>query len=100
LAKLLLAFANTVSPGLSLLEIHDQDFYSLLDMYVFENGAFSSTKERSVYVGATWLRRSLNKSPLLVLVILAFVRTAQKTQRSLLLRQYLLPRKGVYRAAA
>jgi hypothetical protein len=34
-AKLLLAFASTVIPGFSLLEIHDQDFYSLLDMYAF-----------------------------------------------------------------
>jgi hypothetical protein len=42
--KVLLTFANTVIPGFSLLEIHDQVFYSLLDMYVFRNGAFSSTK--------------------------------------------------------
>jgi hypothetical protein len=48
--KLLLAFASTVIPGLSLLEIHDQYFYSLLDMYVFRNGASSSTKERSVFL--------------------------------------------------
>jgi hypothetical protein len=40
--KLLLAFASTVIPGLNLLEIHDQDFYSLLDMYVFQNGASSA----------------------------------------------------------
>jgi hypothetical protein len=33
--KLMLAFSSTVIPGFSLLEIHDQDFYSLLDMYVF-----------------------------------------------------------------
>jgi hypothetical protein len=31
--KLLLAFDSTVIPGLSLLEIHDQDFCSLVDMY-------------------------------------------------------------------
>jgi hypothetical protein len=43
--KLLLAFANTLIPCFSFLEIHDQDFYSLLDMYVFRNGASSSTKE-------------------------------------------------------
>jgi hypothetical protein len=48
--KLLLAFASTVIPGFSLLEIHDQDFYSLLDMYVFQNGASSSMKERSVFL--------------------------------------------------
>jgi hypothetical protein len=35
---LLLAFASTVIPGFSPLENHDQDFYSLLDMYVFRNG--------------------------------------------------------------
>jgi hypothetical protein len=32
--KLLLAFTSTDIPGFSFLEIHDQDFYSLLDMYV------------------------------------------------------------------
>jgi hypothetical protein len=47
---LLLAFASTVIPGFSLLEVHDQDFYSLLDMYVFRNGASSSTKEGSVFL--------------------------------------------------
>jgi hypothetical protein len=40
-----MGFASTVIPGFSLLEIHEQDFYSLLDMYVFGNGASSSTKE-------------------------------------------------------
>jgi hypothetical protein len=43
--KFLLAFASTVIPAFSLLEIHDQDFCSLLDMYVFRNAAFSSTRE-------------------------------------------------------
>jgi hypothetical protein len=43
--KLLLAFANTVIHRFSLLEIHDQNVYSLIDMYVFQNGASSSTKE-------------------------------------------------------
>jgi hypothetical protein len=33
--KLLLDFASIVIPGLILLKIHDQDFYSLLDMYMF-----------------------------------------------------------------
>jgi hypothetical protein len=37
--KLLLVFASTVIPGFSLLEIHDRDLYSILDMYVFRNGA-------------------------------------------------------------
>jgi hypothetical protein len=46
--KLLLIFASTITPGLSLLEIRDQHFYSYSNMYVFRNGAFSSTKERSV----------------------------------------------------
>jgi hypothetical protein len=46
--KLLLAFASTVIPGFSLLEIHYQYFYSLLDMHMFRNGASSSTKEGSV----------------------------------------------------
>jgi hypothetical protein len=56
--KFLLAFASTVIPGFSLLEIHDQDFYSLLDMDVFQNGASSSTKEGSVFLcrrGATFV---------------------------------------------
>jgi hypothetical protein len=36
--KLLLAFAITVIPGFSRLEIRDQDFYCLLNMYVFKIG--------------------------------------------------------------
>jgi hypothetical protein len=50
LFKLLMAFASTVIPGFSLLEIHDQDFYSLLYMYMFRNWASSSTKEVSVFL--------------------------------------------------
>jgi hypothetical protein len=55
--KLLLAFASTVIPGFILLEIHDQDFCFLLDMYVymFRNGASFSKKEVSLYVGATFV---------------------------------------------
>jgi hypothetical protein len=33
--KLLLVVTSTVIPGFSLLETHDQDFYSLLDMHMF-----------------------------------------------------------------
>jgi hypothetical protein len=43
----MLAFANAVIPGVSLLEIHDRYFSSLLDMNVFRNGAFFSAKEES-----------------------------------------------------
>jgi hypothetical protein len=43
--KLLLVFSS-----FSLLEIHDQDFYSLLDTHVFRNGASSSKKEGSVFL--------------------------------------------------
>jgi hypothetical protein len=50
LVKLLLDFASTVIPGFSLLEIHDQDFYSLSDMYVFRNGASSSPKKGPVFL--------------------------------------------------
>jgi hypothetical protein len=48
--KLLIAFASTVIPGFSLFEIHDQDFYSLLDIYLFRNETSSSTKEGSVFL--------------------------------------------------
>jgi hypothetical protein len=48
--KFLLDFASTVIPGFRLLEIRDQDFYSASDMYVFRNGASSSTKEGSVFL--------------------------------------------------
>jgi hypothetical protein len=41
--KLLLVLASTFLTS-GLLEIYDQDFCSLLDMYVFRNGASSSTK--------------------------------------------------------
>jgi hypothetical protein len=47
--KLPLGFASTVILGFSLLEIYDQDIYSLLDVYVFWNGASFSTKEGSVF---------------------------------------------------
>jgi hypothetical protein len=47
--KLLLAYTSTVIPGFRLLENHDQDSYSPLDMYVFWNGIFISTKEGSVF---------------------------------------------------
>jgi hypothetical protein len=48
--KVLLVFASTVIPDFSLLEIHYKDLYSLLDMYVFRNGASSSTKEVLVFL--------------------------------------------------
>jgi hypothetical protein len=35
LVKLLLVFTSTVIPGFNLLDIHDQDFYYLLNMDVF-----------------------------------------------------------------
>jgi hypothetical protein len=44
--KLLLAFASTVILGFGLLEIQDQDFHFFLDMYVLQNDAPSSMKER------------------------------------------------------
>jgi hypothetical protein len=43
--KLLLIFASIVNPGFSLPESHDQDFYILLDKYMFRNGASNSMKE-------------------------------------------------------
>jgi hypothetical protein len=57
--QLLLAFASTVIPGFSLLEIHDQDFYSLLNMYVFQNGASYSTKEASGFLCRHYVRCSI-----------------------------------------
>jgi hypothetical protein len=54
--KLLLVFASTVILGLNLLEIHDQGFYSLLDTYVFRNGASSSTKAGSVFLCRRYVR--------------------------------------------
>jgi hypothetical protein len=43
------------SRGFSLLEVHDQDFYSLLDQYVFRNGATSSTEGLYFCVGVTFV---------------------------------------------
>jgi hypothetical protein len=40
----------TVIPGFSLLEIHDKNFCSRLDIYLFKNGASPSTKEVSVFL--------------------------------------------------
>jgi hypothetical protein len=51
--KVLLAFASTVIPGLILLEIHGQGFYSLLDMSAFRNGSpLRRRRGRSFYVDA------------------------------------------------
>jgi hypothetical protein len=55
LVKLLLVFASAVIPVFSLLEIHDQDIYSLLDMRAFRNGASSAKEDRCFYVGATFV---------------------------------------------
>jgi hypothetical protein len=43
-------YSCTVIPGFSVLEIHDRNFCSLLDMYMFKNGASSSTRG-----GVGWL---------------------------------------------
>jgi hypothetical protein len=51
--KLLLVFISIVTPGFSLFKIHDEDFYSLLDIYIFRNGASSWTKEGSVFICST-----------------------------------------------
>jgi hypothetical protein len=45
-----LAFTSIVIPGSNLHETHDQDFCSLLDMYVFRNWATSLTRERSAFL--------------------------------------------------
>jgi hypothetical protein len=42
---LLLVFNSTVIPGFGLLRINYQDLCSLLDMYMFRNGASSSARE-------------------------------------------------------
>jgi hypothetical protein len=42
--KMLLVLASTAIPGFSLLEIHEQDFCSVLHMYVFRSGVSSSTR--------------------------------------------------------
>jgi hypothetical protein len=54
----MLAFASTVIPGFRLLEIHDQDISSLLDMQVFRNGDLLFDEGEvglSLYVGATFV---------------------------------------------
>jgi hypothetical protein len=43
-------WASPVIPGFSVLEIQDQDLYSLLDMYVFRNGVSSSSEEGLVFL--------------------------------------------------
>jgi hypothetical protein len=48
--KLLLDFASTAIPGFSLLEIHNQDFCSLLDMYLVKNGVSSAMRSVGVSV--------------------------------------------------
>jgi hypothetical protein len=54
--KLLQAFTSTVIPCFSLLQIHDQVFYSLLEVYIFQNGASFLMKEGlSFYAGAMFV---------------------------------------------
>jgi hypothetical protein len=48
--KFLLALASTIIPGFSILEIRDQGFCCLLYVYMFRNGASTSTKEVSVFL--------------------------------------------------
>jgi hypothetical protein len=48
--KLLQAFVSTVIPGFSLIEIQDQDFCSLLDMYGFRSGALFRWGEGSIFL--------------------------------------------------
>jgi hypothetical protein len=50
LINLLLVFASTAIPGFSLLEIHDQDFCSLLNIYMLRNWASSSMREGGRFV--------------------------------------------------
>jgi hypothetical protein len=66
----LLAFASIFIHGFSLLEIHSQDIYSLLDMYVFRNVASSSTKVGSVFLCRRYMRQILYETQ---------VRTSQET---------------------
>jgi hypothetical protein len=48
--KWLLAFASTVIPDFDLLENHDQDLYSGLDMFVFRIGGLFFEEEVSLSV--------------------------------------------------
>jgi hypothetical protein len=57
--KRLLAFSSSTITGLSLLEIPDQNFYSLLGMKFFQNGASSLTMEGLVFL----CRRSICCTP-------------------------------------
>jgi hypothetical protein len=68
--KLMLAKASTVISGFSLLEIHGQDFYSLLDIHVFRNGASSSTNK--MWIPTDILIR-------LVAVVSLFIRKLKKS---------------------
>jgi hypothetical protein len=51
-----MAFASSVIPGFSLLEVHDQDFCSLLVLYVFRNEASSLKRDDwYFYIGAKFV---------------------------------------------
>jgi hypothetical protein len=54
-AKLLLAFCSTVIPGFSLLEIHDQDFYSLLDKSQSQSYVTTDVQLASLSLSSTHL---------------------------------------------
>jgi hypothetical protein len=64
LFKLSLVFSSIIISGFSLLEMHYQDFHSLLDMHVFRNGDSFSTRGgvRCFYVDSTLLHRSFSTS--------------------------------------
>jgi hypothetical protein len=55
-----LALASTVIPDFFLLEIHDPDFHSILEMHVYRQGVSSSTKEGSVSLCTRYLRLEVN----------------------------------------
>jgi hypothetical protein len=53
--KMLLSFASTVIPGFSFLEIHDQYFYSLPDIYFEIGPPLRQGTCRFFYVGVTFV---------------------------------------------
>jgi hypothetical protein len=93
--KLLLAFAGIIIPGFRLHMIHDQDFCSLLDMYMFRNGAFSSFYVGTKFVALQFQHEYICNCIILIQDIQRFSVNACLCSR-LLLNFYNHPEAAVY----
>jgi hypothetical protein len=96
--KLLLAFINA---GFSIFKIHDLDFYYILEMHMFQNGASSLMKEGLVFLCRCCLCCTIvSARELCNHIVIWIVKTAPFPTVLLLPDWYHLPQECVYWATA